>query len=181
VVLTEAAGGNGDVVEEAETHRPVSLGVVPRRPHQGEAVVRPVGHNRVDQRQETSAGQERRFVGARRHGCVGVKGLRPAACGARHKLEVLLRVHQRNLLGGRRPRFEAYETGTTEAFDKVAESGDPLRALRVPVPGVVALVALVDHNRGSQHGNPLNGPLPMPVRLRLSPVGVPVTSLHNQR
>ena len=180
VPFAEAAGGDGDVVEEAESHRPISFGVVPRRTHQGEAIVSLAGHDRVDQREETSTGQERGLVRMRRHGCVGVKGLRSTTCGVRHTLQVLLVVHQRNFLVGRRPRFQADQTGITEVFHKVTESGDPLRTLRMPVPGVVVFVTLIDHNRGSKHGEPPEGPLLELGRAEPLSVGVPGPSLHNQ-
>ena len=128
--------------------------MVARGPHQGEAVVRLAGHDRIDQRQETSAGQQRRLPGARRHRGVGVKSLRPAAGSARHPLQVLLSVHQRQLVGGRRPRFDADEAGAIQPFDEVTEDRDTLRTFWVPVPGLVLLVPLVDHHRGSQHGDP---------------------------
>ena len=39
VVLLEVARAQGDVVEQAETHAPVSFGMVARWPHQGKGVV----------------------------------------------------------------------------------------------------------------------------------------------
>jgi hypothetical protein len=58
-------------------------------------------------------------------------------------------MHQRNFLVCRRSRFETDETGCTKAVDKITESGDPLRAFRMSMPGVVFFVALIDHNRCS--------------------------------
>jgi hypothetical protein len=48
--------GESDVVEQAKSHRTVSLGVVSGRTHEGEAVVDPPGHDGVDERQHTPRG-----------------------------------------------------------------------------------------------------------------------------
>ncbi len=67
------AGGNGDVVEEAEAHAPVGEGMVARWADQGEAVLHPSLHHGLHQGQEPPGGHDGRVVGASVHVGVGVQ------------------------------------------------------------------------------------------------------------
>ena len=64
------AGGDGGIVEEAETHRRRRFGVMARRPRGDEGVFDLAGHHLVDREHRSPGGADRRLPGAGRHGGV---------------------------------------------------------------------------------------------------------------
>ena len=67
------AGGDDGVVEEAEAHGPVGLGVVTRRAHGAERVRDEAGHHRVDREHCGAGGPRGRDEALRRQRRVGVE------------------------------------------------------------------------------------------------------------
>ena len=57
----EVSGGNRDIIEQAEPHRMVPLGVMARRTDRAEGIVHSVRHNRVRRGQDPAGGQIRRL------------------------------------------------------------------------------------------------------------------------
>ena len=66
-------GADGDVVEQAETHGALPLGVVARRAHGAEGVLSLAGIDRIDGGGEGASGPERRGAAARREDRVRVQ------------------------------------------------------------------------------------------------------------
>ena len=69
-----------DVVEEAEAHGAIGLGVVAGRAQRGDAGARALAEQRVDERRRPARGAQRRLPGPLEGDRVGVD---PAAAGAR--------------------------------------------------------------------------------------------------
>ena len=67
-------GPDHDIVEEAEPHRPAGLGMVARRAHRAEGVIRLAGEDRVHRRRHRARSPPRRLARGRRHHRVGVDG-----------------------------------------------------------------------------------------------------------
>ena len=98
-------GRNGDVVEQAEAHRAVALGVVSRRAdHRHGGLVRSA-HHPLDGVDGGAGGEQRDLVRFRRRVGVGID-LRGLAGGFRHPPDVFAIVHAGELLDRRRARCD---------------------------------------------------------------------------
>ena len=62
-VLQGVNRAQGHVIEKAEPHGPVPLGVMPRRPHGAEGVVHLAPHDRLHRQQHPAHSQQGRLVG----------------------------------------------------------------------------------------------------------------------
>ena len=102
MLLLRPARGDGHVGKDAEAHAVVDQGVVARRAHQGEAVLRLAPEDRVQQVEQPARGPQRRFVGVGVD--VGVRIQVPAApLGDQlEPFQVGCRVHAQDRLHRRR-------------------------------------------------------------------------------
>ena len=146
-LLQEPRRGDGDVVEEAEAHRPVRGRVVSGRADERERHETVLPQVRGQQR---AAGREkRRLVAVRRDVRVRVQPGALSLGGALDHREVARRVDQQHVVLGRglgrgRDGQARPQVGTLEMFD---QRRDPVRALRMRA-GVVLGVGLVPDDGG---------------------------------
>jgi hypothetical protein len=154
VPALQVARRHRDVVEQAEAHRPVGLGVVTGRAHAGEPVVDLAGHDRVNQGEHPAGGQAGGVMGGRRHPGVGVEREALVVRARRHLAQVGRVVHEGEVRGGGSPRLEAHQPAAVAAFEGGAQGGEARRPLGVARPRVVGLEALVDDDAGAQHRAP---------------------------
>ena len=119
------------VVEQAEAHRGLALGMVPGRAQQRERVVdRPVEH-RVDGGEQAAGGQQHRVVRARAGPGVAAEldGLR-ALRGREHARHVRVGVREAQLVRGRRARLElAHPVQRAASLEHAPRQAQALRAL----------------------------------------------------
>ena len=99
------AGGDGDVVEEAEAHGLAGECMVARRTHEREAAA-------LDGLDRAAGGQQRRAVGRLRRRRVGREPRRPV--DGLHDVEVRLRVAAEDLRLGRLARLRPLREGLVE-------------------------------------------------------------------
>jgi hypothetical protein len=94
-------GRDGDVVEQAEAHRPVGLGVVTCGTRDAESRVRLARDELADHRAHPSRRVERREIGALTDERVGVDLPTPAGAQCLDRRYVRLGVHKHQLCGAR--------------------------------------------------------------------------------
>ncbi len=157
------AGGDRDVVDEAEAHRRAALGVVARWAQQRERVVELAVEHRLDGAQQAAGGQQHRRVRAR-PGPRAVPDLHPLAARHRreHRLDVRAGVGEPQLVLRREARLElGHRVEHAAAREHAPGLGQPLGPLeggdrrpvrlparRPPAGRVVADAALVEDEAG---------------------------------
>ncbi len=141
-------GGHRDVVEQAEPHRPLALGVMPRRPHehQRRSAAR---HRVVDADQRRPGRQASQLVGLRRGERVGIEH-RGAARGSRDALDVVAIVDRPQLLERRRPRRQDRPALPAPGGRHRVEDVGPFRPLWMP-RGSEMIGELVRGHDGQRH------------------------------
>ena len=150
VPLTQMGSGDGDVVEQAETHGAIALGVVAGRANEGKAVAESPRHHLFAELEQAADGQQGGGERSRRHGGIGVEGVALEIAGALDAGEVVVAVHQGHLIGRRQARRE---TAQTRPFaHRGQQDGDALGALGVTVAGVVLRETLVEDESRVTHG-----------------------------
>ena len=95
VLVERAAGGDGDVVEQAEAHGTPRLRMVARRAESAEGRARSARrHQRVDHRHRAAGGVDGRVVGARAHQRVEIDRSAAARGQLGDRPDVLRRMHR---------------------------------------------------------------------------------------
>ena len=149
------ARGDGDRVEEAEAHRLVHLGVVPRRAHHRHPVAHRAAHHPVRQLEHRASRAPCRV----QRGAVEVdrlvlrsEGLHRAELlpdGPLDAVPVAALVHQQDLLAQHQPRWHPGAVlSKPKAMELPVQLDDPLWALRVASRALVRAHPLVVHQRG---------------------------------
>ena len=146
----QECGRHRHVVEEAEAHRAVALGVMAGRPDEREAALHLAAEDRLAAREEAPGGEPRRSGGGGRRDRVRVEDDARLARRARHALDVSARVDLRELVVGRGARLEANEV--TRAGEVIEENLQSLGALGMAASRIVRQHAGVgDHRRAAGH------------------------------
>ena len=177
------AGGDRDVVDEAEAHRRVALGVVAGRAQEHEGVVELAVEHRLDRAQQPAGGEQHRGVRPR-PGPRAVADLHPLPAGHRreHRGDVRVGVGEPQLVLGREARRQlGHRREHAAALEHAPGLGQPLRPLegrdrrpvrlraRRPAAGrVVADAALVEDEAGPafSHASRRSGPGQRDARVR---------------
>ncbi len=139
VRLERVRRADGDVVEEAETHRPVALRMMPGRPHRAECAAAVAAHHEVRGEDQRAGGVQRRGQRIGAHRGVGIDVVQ--ARGRRFRLDrrdVSRAVHARELVALRRRRRVMHEVAVESGADQaIADRTQPVGALGVIRPHVV--------------------------------------------
>ena len=141
----EVLGRDGDVVEQAESHGPVALGVMAGRPDQGEGVADLAVQDIVGGFDRSSGGEPGGLIGEGGHGRVGVElDVRPAVRPGQ-EIDVSRSVDRGELFVRRRPGLDPRQGKGRPAASIVRGR---LRAARgpryAPAPEVVEEPGIVD-------------------------------------
>ena len=139
VRLERVRGADGDVVEEAEAHRPIALGVVPGRPDRAERTLALAPHHEVGGEHDGAGGVLCRRQRVRVERGVGVDEVQPCR-GARllEGIDVRVAVHAGDLRARRRQRRVVAQVGVEPGGDQaVADGVQPVGALGMVRPHVV--------------------------------------------
>jgi hypothetical protein len=158
VVVLRVARRHGDVVEEAEAHGPIPLGVMPGGTGADERGPGAPLHHGVDRRDAAAGGQQRRRPGALRHAGVGIEPHGRPGADAPQGLDVRFVVDPRQRLERGRLRGDGQEPRQrAAALEAIPDGGQALRPLRVPRPVVVQQAPVVPHeaDRRRAHDRPL--------------------------
>ena len=139
VLLLYVDRGDRDVVEQAEAHRAIPLGVVPRGSHGTEGSANLPIHHRVHRCQSCSCGRERRMVRLRAGGCVPIVQQSPTSVAdILHKLDILGCMNLLYPLNRRRRRLDVHELLLQPRLFQMADDGlEARRRLRMRGPHVV--------------------------------------------
>src|SRR3954462_3596944 len=150
------AGGDGDVVEEAEAHPAGRLGVVAGRAVHRRAVARLAAEQRVDHRDRAAGRVQRALPGPRRQDRVHVEVAAAAQTDRLDPLDVLARMdglERRALDGGRLadvpPEPVALAEGGLDRLDALGALG-----VRAGLMGVRGGVLEQDGGHGAGYGTP---------------------------
>ena len=132
VLLLRVAGGDGDVVEQAEAHRPRGLGVMAGRARGDEGVGGLLAHHLVDRMDGAAGRAQRRLEAAGRHGGVGVD---PHQALLRRRVadagDVVHRVAERDGLERRGRRLDAREVLEALLLERARDRAQPVGPLRM--------------------------------------------------
>ena len=110
------AGGDGDIVEEAKTHRPHGLGVMAGRPRRHEGVVGFLCHDFIDRQHRAAGGAQRRFDEPGDIDVSPSSAIMPSSGRPRGSLDIVLRMAERDGLKHRHRRLLARESGEFLVF-----------------------------------------------------------------
>jgi hypothetical protein len=139
--------GDGNVVEEAETHRARVLGVMARRTHERKAIRDLAGTDGLAEVDEPAGGEARGVVRVRRRRRVGVEHDVRVPRARRHARDVARVVDARELGVGRRPRADAREPrGVPPPIEQDAQA---IRPLGMSAARIVREHAIVEHDSGA--------------------------------
>ena len=144
-------GADGDIVEEAEPHGAVALGMMAGGTYEREAVVDAAGDHRVEQLQHAADRQTRRIERPGRHRRVGVEREVRHRASARHLLEVAWPVHEGDVIGRRQPGLDVHQAGLFQQLGK--KYADAFRPLGVPGAGIVLHKPLVEYESCAHPGD----------------------------
>ena len=158
VHLAGMQGGDGCLVEHAETHRPVGFGMVAAGPGGAEDVARLPLHHAVDPGAGRADAAHHRLPGAGGHdGVAGVEQLEPLLRRERlDRLDIVGRVHQQDLVERALGRFlpvQGFETGRAQGPQDREQAR---RRLRVAGAGFMAEAGLMGVDAG-RHGRVVMG------------------------
>src|SRR5207248_3031033 len=142
-----------DVVEEAEPHRTIGLGVMSGRTDECEAVLHFAGHDRLDEREIAAGGETRGLKRPRRYGCIRVEGVTRLTRRRRDAGNVRGRMDERELVHRRRAGLEPHETGPMILREDLEDGSDPRRTFGVSRSGIVGFEPAVAHERGTHGAN----------------------------
>src|SRR5881275_1137392 len=146
----EPGGRERHVVEEAEAHGALALGVVPGWAHQREAVLHLPRQYRLAYDEQAPGGEPRGLPGLGRGRGVRVEDDTRAAGARRHALDVRRGMNERELLLGRGPRAQMDQVA--RVAEMIEQHAQAIGALRMPAPGIVRQHAPVDdHRRAARH------------------------------
>jgi len=152
ILALRFARHNGDVVDEAKAHRPVVLGVMPRRTHSTEGVADAAERDFLKRQQP---GPERCRCRIERSGgneCVLVDPRDPFGGTSTGKiLQVVPRMHELCKSEIARRRIETLQTGEFLAVEGLVDRPDAIGSLRVAGRGDMAFeIALRDEQCGHE-------------------------------
>ena len=143
----------GDVVEQAESHGPVWLGVVAGRADGGEGILRGTAEDRVDRRRDRARGAHRRIAGCGAETGIGVE---IGGSRLRHRLQntihVFRAVHQKQSVARRQRGLDPGDgTGRDgprrlPPLQAIEHRLEPGRRLGMPRSGVVIDATRVGKN-----------------------------------
>ena len=149
---SEMRGGDGDVVEEAEPHRPGTLRMVARRPYQRHPVVHLSGQDRVAQLEQSARRQARGLPRAGGGAGVGVEDHARPARGRRNLIHQPRRVHQGDLVRGRQARPEVNQTRRVP--EVVVQHAQAIGALRVSGSWIMRQHPFIEDDPGTTRHRP---------------------------
>jgi hypothetical protein len=142
---------DSSAIKQAKSHRTIPFSMMAGRTYKGKAIINVLGHDRFEQRKETTGGQECSAVRLRRDWRIGIKSEAVLLRGSRHAVYVAGVVHQGNLCGRCEARVKTFEPGTVILRKRVQECGNPIRTLWMMTTSVVLLVACINDNSCTQH------------------------------
>ncbi len=123
-------GGDGDVVVETKTHRPIAFGMMPRRPNQCHGgTVRPT-HDPLHRVHGGAGGQERNFIRFRRRVRVRIEAF-GAAVGFGNDLQVRRVMDTSQVLARRSPRRHDLDAALPPPVGNDVEDLGPFRPFGV--------------------------------------------------
>ncbi len=153
VMLARARGADGHVVEQAEAHRMLRLGVMARRTHGAEGVAGGSLHHGVDRRRHRAGRAQRRLARARRQDGVGIdRGIILLRHGGDERVDEGPRMDARDVGEIGRGRLAMSELGEGRAGQAVEHRLEPRRGFRVMAAGVVRETGLVGHQQRGHAG-----------------------------
>jgi len=147
------AGRQGDVVEDAEAHAPLRLGVVAGWAQGGERPLYAAAEHRIHRHQGSAGGQPRHILAVVAEGSVaGGEFRQPVGHIAPQRVEVALAVAAPQLRvadrpGGERPAALAEPPGGQGRLQRL----QPRRRLRMAAAGVVVAEGRIQHQPGGVH------------------------------
>ena len=131
-------GGDRDVVEQAEAHGGIGLGMVPGRPHRAERIVRRPAEHRIDRRDHGAGRAQRRLAGAARHAGVGVEGNDAGFRDRRqHGLDEAPVVDEGECVDRRRRRFLPHQWREFRCLQRRQDGAQPVGAFGMVRPHLV--------------------------------------------
>ena len=125
-------GGDGDVVEEAEPHRPVRFRMVPRRPPGAEPHLRLAPDQRPNHRAGASGRPQRRLPGGRAGVGIDVDRATTRFAKLANRLHVRPGMNQHQLLLGGSRSLPPLPPKPVHLLQRRLDSHQPLRPLRMP-------------------------------------------------
>ena len=130
VTLLRVARRDGDIVEQAEAHRPRRLGVMAGRADGDKGIRCLLVHHFVHRQHAAADAAQRRLEAARRHRGVGVE-LHQAFLGrgVADRLHVFHRMHQRDGLERRARRLDARQRLEALVLKRLLDGTQPVGAL----------------------------------------------------
>ncbi len=97
-VLDRILCADRHIVEEAESHGPVSFRMVTRRPHQGKSIIQPSFHHSPDQLQQAPGREKGGIIRFSTGGGIHIEPAVGLSCGLRHLVDVSRSMDQFQLL-----------------------------------------------------------------------------------
>jgi len=129
---------DGDVVEQAEAHRPRGLGVVAGRADGAKGVGGLARGHRIDRGADRACRAQRRFARARRERRVGIEVHTPGCRNARqHHFDISGRVRALERLACGLRGLAPVEGGELRGVERIEHRAQPGRAFGMKRPGIV--------------------------------------------
>ncbi len=129
---------NGDVVEQAKTHRHGWLGVMAGRPHRAKGIAALTSHDRIHRGDHRTRRAQSRFTRSRRQAGVAIQAMQPLL---RHCIkdarDVRHGMSASDFFGRCARRFTADQRGELRCGQRIQHGFQPRRAFRVARRGFV--------------------------------------------